>query len=56
MPELFQSGEPYFVSDLNVMSNEQIPSLVVEKPEQDDLADNAATMMPLINGLADLQG
>jgi len=55
VPELFQSGEPYFVSDLNVMSNEQIPSLVVEKPEQDDLADNAATMMPLINGLADLQ-
>jgi hypothetical protein len=38
------------------MSNEQIPSLVVEKPEQDDLADNAATLMPLINGLADLQG
>jgi len=56
VPELFQSGEPYFVSDLNVMSNEQIPSLVVEKPEQDDLADTAATMMPLINGLADLQG
>ena len=56
-PELSLSGEPYFVSDLNVMSNEQLNPLVVEKPdEKSDLADTKAAMMPLINGLADLQG
>ncbi|CAG5107882.1 Oidioi.mRNA.OKI2018_I69.chr1.g3535.t1.cds [Oikopleura dioica] len=55
-PELSLSGEPYFVSDLNVMSNEQLNPLVVEKPdEKSDLADTKAAMMPLINGLADLQ-